>query len=538
MTSSVSLRLVDAVTDNIYVSSEGIFFALADTSKVIVGTECEATVEGNYKGKPFSVSVFGRIERRTDNDKPLFLRFSGRQESAFLALLSSGDCPLRKELSMVNGIPAKLATSNRNRALRVGTFSIIYLGLAVIVFGFLAYYVSSLLLWKHVDTAIMAAPLEVIGSPSDGILRWNAIRTGDTASAGTVIAEIVDPKLATEIGNAQLAIDEAEAKINYLVSRKITELVKVNDFSILQKLEIKQATDVVKHLTDQLHIAEQQSQRLTALSERGLSALTKTDDYRSQLAEYRKKLELALEDLGTKKDLAARMANKRAYAGRVLLGDADAVEDEIVYARDQKRIAERRLELHQFQREQSLVKAPFKAIVRQQTRSDGAFLAKGEPFLALEQAGETTVLAFVKQSDLLFINVGDLASVIVPSSNTQFRAKVTRVNPGPQLQASKLLLSSDLFGKEGESKTASLTLAAVPHEATLGTAPSGTPVVVMIERKSVRAIRSTWDGAMATIAKIKGELRPFQRGIEETTNRDATVGFADCSQQGRYVCSQ
>ncbi len=80
----------------------------------------------------------------------------------------------------------------------------------------------------------------------------------------------------------------------------------------------------------------------------------------------------------------------------------------------------------------SSLTAPFAGVVIQKLAEEGSIASPGMPILTIEQDGILQVSASVAESDIVDVNLGDIATVTVKSTGKTFEGKITQVNPSSQ----------------------------------------------------------------------------------------------------------
>lgn len=84
--------------------------------------------------------------------------------------------------------------------------------------------------------------------------------------------------------------------------------------------------------------------------------------------------------------------------------------------------------------------APFSGIVTQKNAEAGSIANPGMPLLMIEQSGNLQVSATVAENDINKIKLGDAATVNIKSTNKNFVAKVTQINPSSQFSGGQYVI--------------------------------------------------------------------------------------------------
>ena len=88
----------------------------------------------------------------------------------------------------------------------------------------------------------------------------------------------------------------------------------------------------------------------------------------------------------------------------------------------------------------SSLTAPFAGVVTQKLAEAGSIASPGMPVLTIEQDGILQVSAFIGESDISNIHLGDQAFVSVKSTGKRFEGKIIQVNPSSQFTGGQYIV--------------------------------------------------------------------------------------------------
>ena len=92
----------------------------------------------------------------------------------------------------------------------------------------------------------------------------------------------------------------------------------------------------------------------------------------------------------------------------------------------------------------SRLTAPFAGVVTQKLAEVGNIASPGMPVLTIEQDGILQVSAFIGESDISSIHLGDQAFVSVKSTGKRFEGKIIQVNPSSQFTGGQYIVKISL----------------------------------------------------------------------------------------------
>jgi multidrug resistance efflux pump len=499
----------------------GVMAGLGEVGDIEVGQEVALTLTIPFQGFSIGCDVKAECDSIDKAAETVTFRFVdlGTRERELLkhfieelvsgSMVSAKDTIQRIDIPLLP-VPVKVVQAEKsagNRHARSMLMTGFYGLVGFFVFGYLGSLIYSGLFWKEISTAMISAPVDVVSAQFDGEIAWVGYKPGDTVKAGDIVLRVTNDELERDIDLADIAVRENEARLDVLQMRRTSELDKVRNFSALQDLEQEQNKSQIAALEDQYDIATQQFQRFRELAKKGLTTAVRAEDARRLMLEYRQRLEVLKSDVSAKKMLADRNRDKRVYAGREVIGDVMSNDEEIALVTKQVELAQQKRNAYLAQRERLAIRAPFPGVVQQLPRLPGSKVRKGEVIAVFEQSGQRAVTAFLQQQDLLSIAVGDKAVISVPAIGESFYATVEVVLPVDYSNDGKSLLGAMKGTRPEQERVASAVLQSPGGHIAVGAydLPSGTPVMVMFERKDAsRLVKTVRAGAQSMMAFLFG----------------------------------
>ncbi len=295
------------------------------------------------------------------------------------------------------------------------------------IFAYITVLLYSSFAHLEVKTAVVSRPLHTVTMPADGIVRPARFTEGDTVRRGDLIAEVSDPKLDAQIREAELRVAEAKSALwraeeRYQIKARQQELLQTISQS---NRDIASARVTARR--EALRAADDHLQRMQTLFNKGLTTRVKLDGAivdQEKIAASLRELELELEQA----TLMSEVSGRRHYNHKEFVIDLDLDRVEIEDLRADLDIAIARSALLQERKMQNVIRAPFDgAVVKVVERGEGA-ARRDDPLMVIEEATEASVVAFLKQDEILEIGLQDTATIYVPSLSVSLEARVVRVD--------------------------------------------------------------------------------------------------------------
>ncbi|MGQ0672844.1 MAG: HlyD family efflux transporter periplasmic adaptor subunit [Hyphomicrobium sp.] len=396
-------------------------------------------------------------------------------------------------------IPA-IAVPMRRLPVKTMVMTGLYLVVGLAVFGYAGLLGYSNFFRMEIQTAVIAAPVEIVTAQSDGEVLWTEVKPGDTIRSGEVIVKLIDSQLEREIDLAEIAVQERKAKLAYLKQRHVEELDRIRGYGTVEMKNLKQTEIELRAFEAQLAVAEQNYGRLRGLLDKGYATASKFEDAERSVIMLRKEVDVRRVELASRLDLADQNLGKRMYSGNETIGSADIVgksaelEAEVRLADHDIVLAQQRLISYVDQRTRAAVRSPFDGMVLELPRPDRGTVRRGDTLAVIEQRRNRHIAAWLNQDEVMKVGLGDEALLYVPALGETLQGRVTSID-----RTSGFIREQDQRQNPGYAwrgptdRSAKVTIAFVDPAkvADHDRYRSGLPVVVVFERRSTNSLTSS-----------------------------------------------
>ena len=389
-------------------------------------------------------------------------------------------------------IPAGMPV--RRFPVKTAVMTSIYGVAGLIIFGYAGLLSYTNFFRMEVPTAVISAPVETVTAQADGQVQWTNLKPGDPVRAGDVVVNLVDNQLEREIEIADIAVQEQKAKLVFLKKRQVDELDKIRTFANIDLKTVKQGKVEVEGLLEQLTLAGQQLARTKELHGKGYATETKLDEAQKQVITLKSQVEQRRLELSSKVELASENVGKRLFTGTSVLGQSEDIEAQVGLAEDQIRLAQKRHQSFQKQRQRASVTAPFDGVILELPRIDRGSVRKGDVIAIIEQRKNRQVTAFLNQDEILKVGLGDEALLFLPALGETVKGHVSKIDRTSGFIREQDMRQNPGYGWRGPTdRSAKIT---IDFDDTTKIADSdryrsGLPVVVVFEQRSTNSLLTT-----------------------------------------------
>ena len=312
---------------------------------------------------------------------------------------------------------------HRWRPLRAATMTSLYAAGGVAALGYLATLLYSNMYWLEAQTSVLSAPVERLVSLGDGAVTWAAFKPGDLVKSGDTIVSVADNMLEREIGQAEIGIREKENKLAFLARRFENEKKKLSAFAGLSNLKSAKGNAEIEGLNAKLQSAQRELRQLPATAAGALAQV------RQRIVGLKQAISLREFERNGLSNLAKENGGSMEYVGPTYVGEIDNIAAQIELAETDIEIAKQRHHSFVNQRERLIVRAPFDGVLRALPHSNKTSVKKGDVAAVVEGTTEHRVTAYVRQDQVLRVQLGAAAIVQVPATRQTFRATVAEIDP-------------------------------------------------------------------------------------------------------------
>ena len=379
------------------------------------------------------------------------------------------------------------------RVLRTIAMSVAYAAIGIAAVGYLGSLLYTSLFWLEAPTSMISAPTQSLVSLGDGVVTWTTFKPGDAVKVGDVVLKISDTVLEREIEQAEISIRERENKLAFLARRFESEKKRLGALAGLSNLKSAHANAEIEGLNAKLQAAQKELRQLPATAVGPLAQL------RQRIVSLKQAIALKGLDVSARASLSRENTGSLEFVGQTVVGDMDNLAAQIELAEADILVAQQRHQAFINQRDRLSLRAPFDGVLRDLTHADTATVRKGDVAAVIERAEQRTVTAYLRQDQLLRVQLGAPAVVHVPATRQNFKATVAEINPARSAQSNRSVAgSSQNTGaphRDDGMAAVRLLLAGPVRPDDANVYRDGLPAVTMI---GLAVLSQPWTGANPT----------------------------------------
>ncbi len=414
------------------------------------------------------------------------------------------------------------------RPMRTLFFSAFYIVVGFFVFSYVGLMLYANFYRLEVQSAVISAPIETVRAQFDGRISWTAFRPGDPVRKGDIILRVEDNLLEKTIDLARVEIGEREARLAYLRQRHAEEQRRMESLANIERKNVAQVKLDVERLEAEFKAAEARYRRLAKLHSDGFATKSNLEAAEKEMIGAKKRLERARVELSSRTALAKANQSRWHYNGSNFVGEIARLEAEIAYAKRAIALARKKYEALLRHRKRLAVRAPFDGIILELPRADQSAIKEGETIALIEKAGERHVLAYLRQSEILKVGLGDEALGYLPALGETLKLEVAKIDRTRGFIDEQ---HSRYSWRGSKDRTAQVLLKFTDEKLARGKSARhrpGLPVVVIFKRRSTNQlldeIRRRLGVLMATAAlEDKGVVRRLSIGLESVKPYTTTL---------------
>lgn len=367
-------------------------------------------------------------------------------------------------------------------------------GGAAIVYGGALVYANVVRL--EVDAAVIAGAVEPIRATADGVMLGVGIRPGSVVTSGSRLAKIQDPEVERQVSLASIQLERARHELRLREAELASETAKRNDTLIVTRAELKAVQAELASLEEQVATARTRVERFSGLFAQGFAARHKLEDQTNHLAVLSAQLSRARIVEEQRRALVASAEAGRFFDGNRITGRLAELSAAVQRARAEIDVATEELRVWQERRAAAVVTAAGDGRIMRVLHGEGSAVRAGDTVAVYERNGERTINAFLTQSEIVRVAVGDAATIYVPALRLRLAAHVAAID-----RAAAFLddvesrytwrQARDSGVRQGDlDRTARvvLRLDAEQDERLRSELEPGTPAVVSFQRRSIDTV--------------------------------------------------
>jgi multidrug resistance efflux pump len=299
-------------------------------------------------------------------------------------------------------------------------------GGAAIAYGGALVYANVVRL--EVDAAVIAGTIEPVRATADGVMLGVGVKPGTTISVGNRLATIQDPEVERQVSLASVQLERARHELRLREAELASEKAKRDDTLIVTRAELKAVQAEIAALEEQVATARTRVERFSGLFAQGYAARQKLEDQTNQLAVLNAQLSRARIVEEQRRALVSSAEAGRFFDGNRITGRLAELEASVQRARSEIDVATEELRVWQERRAAAVITASGDGRVMRVIHGEGSAVRAGDTIAIYERNGERTINAFLTQSEIVRVAVGDDATVYVPALRLRLTAHVVSID--------------------------------------------------------------------------------------------------------------
>lgn len=299
-------------------------------------------------------------------------------------------------------------------------------GGAAIVYGGALVYANVIRL--EVDAAVIAGAVEPIRATADGVMLGVGIKPGSTVTSGNRLATILDPEVERQVSLASIQLERARHELRLREAELASEKAKRDDTLIITQAELKAVQADIASLEEQVGTAKTRVERFGGLFVQGFAARQRLEDQTNQLAILNAQLSRARIVEEQRRALVTSAEAGRFFDGNRITGKLAELEAAVRRARAEIDVATEELRVWQERRAAAVVTASADGRIMRILHGEGSAVRAGDTVAVYERNGERTINAFLTQSEVVRIAVGDAATIYIPALRLRLTAHVATID--------------------------------------------------------------------------------------------------------------
>lgn len=334
---------------------------------------------------------------------------------------------LRMDPAPQPSLPVKTAGSVRSK-FRVVVWSGIWLVLGVTILLYGGALVQANIARVETDSAFVGGIIEPVQAPTTGLISTHNAEPGMQVSAGDKLFAVQDPTLEQLIGLASVEVEHAREDLRQKQAVHQAELARRDDWVRSARADVARLDESIKSLEQIEQNARKRVDALKVLYAKGLTAFPMLADATDKLATATSNLGQARIQHRNQSELIEAALAGRGVAGGQVIVRLPETESAAKFAESAVNLAVEKLRVLMQRRADYAVTAGASGRIVRVMRRSGSNVRVGDTVALLERNAERLLYAFVTQSDVVHIALGDKAQVFFPAQNLTATATVAAVD--------------------------------------------------------------------------------------------------------------
>lgn len=300
------------------------------------------------------------------------------------------------------------------------------LGLAIAVYIGITLY--STFFRIQVDAGVIAAHVEPLISPQDGILEKILVPDDGRVSKGQPIIMLYNARQMEAVRMAEVAVQAAKHRYDNLKNRLESENISLGIYRQVGNSRLKAARDKVSKYREEVALARAELERKQQLLDQGVLSRSEVEREQQRVTSIERNLLEARAELQMAKDSYAALKEGLFFSGNQVEGETLGLKAQLEAAANDVDIEQQRLEVAREQLKKYVLKSPFDGTVVKVFKTVGNTVETGEQLAIIEQHKDRFVTAYLTQDEVEKIKLGDEAMVFVPALDLRVSGKVVLID--------------------------------------------------------------------------------------------------------------
>jgi multidrug resistance efflux pump len=327
-------------------------------------------------------------------------------------------------------VPVRQVVSLRviGRRLRIGLVRSVWLSCGLIVLGYAALVLYGWIARIEIDSAIVAGRIEAIKAPTSGKLSDSVLDQKTSFREGDILFSIRNPELEQSIALASIRLDRAKVILQRSEDEAYAERARRDTFVRSVETSLGQTKTDIARYEELERNAQSRLDAAMVLYRTRYAPKTRVEDASDKVAETHAQLVRArLEAVILEVQLEAAKSGSGFYGGNSLLGRLPEAEAGVRAAKEDIRLAEEELQVLLRRRSDGAVQANGPGQVLRVLRFNGANVREGDTIAVTGINNDRFIYAFLAQSEIGNVAMGDTADVFLPAQQVETKARVVSV---------------------------------------------------------------------------------------------------------------
>lgn len=278
------------------------------------------------------------------------------------------------------------------------------------------------------DSAFVGGIIEPVQAPTTGLISTHNAEPGMQVSAGDKLFTVQDPALEQMIGLASVQVEHAREDLRQKQAMHAAELARRDDWVRTARSEIARLDESIKSQEEIERNARKRVDSLKELYAKGWIAFPMLAEATDKLAVATSTLSQARIQHRNQSELIDAALSGRGFAGGQVIVRLPEAESAVKFAESAVNLAVENLRVLMQRRADYAVTAGSSGRIVRVMRRSGSNVRVGDAVALFERNSERVLYAFVTQSDVVHIALGDKAQVFFPAQNLTATATVTAVD--------------------------------------------------------------------------------------------------------------